>query len=47
VHEKLGDSVIGRHDDGRSRLAGERDRGRVGSVGEAKTGNSTDFADCR
>ena len=47
MHEKLGESLVGRHEDGRSRLAGASDRGRVGSVVEAKTGNSTDFADRR
>ena len=47
MHERLGDSVVGRHEDGRSRLTGGRDRGRVGPVVEAKTGNSTDFADRR
>jgi hypothetical protein len=47
VHEKLGDSVVGRHGDGCGRLATVRDRGRVGPVMEAETGNSADVADQR
>ena len=47
VHEKLGDSVVGRHGDGRGRLAAARDRGRVGPVVEGETGNSADVADRR
>jgi hypothetical protein len=47
VQEKVGDSVVERHGDGRGRLAAARDRGRVGPVVEAETGNSADVADQR
>jgi hypothetical protein len=47
VHEKLGDSVVRGHGDGRDRLAAARDRGRVSPVVKADTGNSADVADHR
>jgi hypothetical protein len=47
VQEKVGDSVVECHGDGRGRLAAARDRGRVGPVVEAETGNSADLADRR
>jgi hypothetical protein len=37
VHEKLANSVVGRHGDGRSRFATALDRGRVVLVVEAET----------
>ena len=45
--EKVGDSVVERHGDGRGRLAAARDRRRVGPIVEAETGNSADIADHR
>ena len=47
MHEKLRDSVVGRHGDGRGRLAAARDLGRVGLVVEAETGDNADVADQR
>ena len=47
VHDKLGNSVVGRHGDGRGRLAAARDGGRVSPVVKADTGNSADVADRR
>ena len=47
MHENLGDSIAGRHGDGRGRLATVRDRGRVGPVVEAETGNSAEVAERR
>jgi len=47
VHEKLGDSVVWRPEDGRGRLAAARNRGRVGPVVESETGNSAGVADRR
>jgi hypothetical protein len=47
VHEELGNAVVGPHGDGRGRLAAARDRGRVGPIVEAETGNSADIADHR
>jgi hypothetical protein len=47
VHEKLGDSVVEGHGDGRGRLTAARDLGRVGPVVEAETGNSAAVAERR
>ena len=47
MHEKAGDSVVGRHGDGRGRLSAVRDLGRVGPVLEAETGNNADVAERR
>jgi len=47
VPEKLGDSAVGRHEDSRVRLAAARDRGRVGPVVVAETGNGADVAERR
>ena len=47
VHDKLGNPVVGRHGDGRGRLAAARDGGRVSPVVKADTGNSADVADHR
>ena len=47
MHEKQGNSVVGRHGDGRGRLAAARDLGRVGLVVEAETGNNADVAERR
>ena len=44
MHEKLANSVVGRHGDGRGRLAAARDLGRVGLVVKAETGNNADVA---
>jgi hypothetical protein len=47
VQEKLGDSLVGLHGDGRGRLGAARDGGRVGPLVEARTGNSAHVADRR
>ena len=47
MHENLGDSMAGRHGDGRGRLATVRDRGRVGPVVQAESGNNADVAERR
>jgi hypothetical protein len=47
VHEKLRDSVVRAHADGCGRLAAPRDRGRVGPVVQAESGNNADVAERR
>ena len=45
MQDELDASVVGRHGDGHGRRGVGRDRGRVGSVVEAETGNSANVAD--